>query len=289
VIISCNPDGTVHWAATVNNPGNCAQTRAWKTQLLQKVLGEGGFQRIRVRRDTATSQPRISTVTGDFCVNFNSAINKIRVEFSIDRSDQSCNPHLKSVPIDPCQHTGACSLSFSDLADGDPYQNAVTYLHDSGIVSGYEDGTFRPYNQVTRAQVAKIVVLAFGLPLVTPAQTQRFTDVAAEDVFRPYIETAYAHGLVSGYEDGTFRPNNNVTRGQLTKIVVEAAGLKLANPQSGSFSDVGEESPFYSYIETAYAHGLLAGYPDGTFRADEQANRGQVCKLTLLGAEPPQE
>jgi S-layer homology domain len=113
--------------------------------------------------------------------------------------------------------------------------------------------------------------------------------VPAGDQFASYIETAYRHGLVTGYEDGTFRPSNNVTRGQLAKIIVEAAGIKLANPATPSFSDVAADSTFYRYIETAYAHGLLSGYPDGTFRAGAQANRGQVCKVTMNAAFPPEE
>src|SRR5206468_517184 len=104
-------------------------------------------------------------------------------------------------------------LAFEDVPEDNPYFNAVNYLHGDGAVSGYADGTFRPYNSVTRAQAAKIVVLAFGFPLV--GDGQRFSDVPAGDPFSSYIETAYAHGLVSGYGDGTFRPMNNVTRGQL--------------------------------------------------------------------------
>jgi hypothetical protein len=173
----------------------------------------------------------------------------------------------------------------------DPYYTQVSYLSDSGVVSGYGDSTFRPYNSVTRAQVAKIVVLAFGYPLVAP-QGQRFSDVAVDDPFSLYIETAYANGLVSGYADGTFRPTNNVTRGQLARIIVGAAQVgdpapTPANPATRTFSDVGVDSPFYGYIETAYAHGFMSGYPDGTFRAGEQANRGQVCKVTMNAAFPP--
>jgi hypothetical protein len=169
-----------------------------------------------------------------------------------------------------------------------PYFAEVTFLNSARVVSGYADGTFRPYNNVTRAQVAKIVVLAFGLPLVAP-DGQRFSDVAASDEFASYIETAYANGLVSGYEDGTYRPANNVTRGQLAKIVVQAAKLKLDNPESATFSDVAVGSTFYRYIETAYSHGLLSGYPDGTFRSGLEASRGQVCKVTMNAAFPPQE
>jgi hypothetical protein len=133
-----------------------------------------------------------------------------------------------------------------------------------------------------------MLVLAFEYPLVAP-ESRRFSDVAVNDEFASYIETAYAHGLVSGYADGTYRPTNNVTRGQLAKMVVQAAGYKLDNPSTPTFSDVAAGSTFYQHIETAYAHGILSGYPDGTFRAGEQANRGQVCKVTMNAAFPPEE
>jgi hypothetical protein len=80
-----------------------------------------------------------------------------------------------------------------------------------------------------------------------------------------------------------------VTRGQLAKILVAAAGYKLANPEVATFSDVAVGSTFYRYIETAYAHGLMSGYPDGTFRVGVEATRGQVSKVTKNAAFPPEE
>jgi 5'-nucleotidase/2',3'-cyclic-nucleotide 2'-phosphodiesterase/3'-nucleotidase/5'-nucleotidase len=80
-----------------------------------------------------------------------------------------------------------------------------------------------------------------------------------------------------------------VTRGQVAKIIVQAAGIKLANPATPTFSDVAADSPFYRYVETAYANNLMSGYGDGTFRADEQAGRGQVCAVTMNAVFPPEE
>src|SRR5438552_17434078 len=133
-----------------------------------------------------------------------------------------------------------------------------------------------------------MVVLAFGFPLVS-GEKHRFSDVPAGDPFSRYIETAYAHGVVSGYADGTYRPASNVTRGQLARIVVGAAGLAPLNPSFPSFTDVEAGSAYYSYVETAHANGLLTGYPDGSFRAGELANRGQVCKALAPVVFPPQQ
>jgi len=158
-------------------------------------------------------------------------------------------------------------------------------LHDAGAISGYNDGTFRPYNLTTRGQFVKIVVLAFHMPLYE-GDEQHFTDVPLDHPFYIYIETANLHGVVSGYADGTFRPYNNVTRGQVAKVAVEAAGYDDLSTSTPTFTDVPTDHTFYGYIETAYAHGMLTGYADGTFRPNADATRGQLSKIADIATHP---
>jgi trimeric autotransporter adhesin len=172
----------------------------------------------------------------------------------------------------------ACVITFIDVLPTDYFYEAVRYLTCAGVVSGYSDNTFRPYNNTTRGQMTKIVVLAFGIDIYTPP-TPTFSDVPANHTFYQYIETAAYNGIVSGYADGTFRPGNDVTRGQLSKIVVEAAGWPLVNPVTPTFSDVPIGSPFYQYVETAYDHAIISGYSGGTFRPGNNATRGQIAKI----------
>jgi len=112
-------------------------------------------------------------------------------------------------------------MSFSDVNPSDYFYESVTYLACHGVISGYSDGTFRPYNNVTRGQTCKIVVLAENWTLDCPT-TPHFTDVPTSSPFYCYVETAFGHGIISGYSDGTFRPGNDVTRGQISKIVYQA-------------------------------------------------------------------
>jgi len=172
-------------------------------------------------------------------------------------------------------------------------------------INGYADGSFRPNNNTTRAQLTKIVVLGFQMPIVTPSQPH-FADVPADSPFYPYVETAVQRGLISGYPCGGpgepcdgqnrpyFRPNTNVTRAQIAKIVVSAAGWSLISPPSASFADVGVGTTFFSYIETAYQHQIIGGYPCGGpgepcdgqnrpyFRPGTNATRAQISKLVTL-------
>jgi hypothetical protein len=198
-----------------------------------------------------------------------------------------------------------CAVSFSDVAPTDYFYTPVLYLACHGVIGGYADGTYRPYNNTTRGQLAKIVVGAFGLPSTTPAAGGgTFSDVAPGSTFYTYVETAAAAGLVSGYPcggtnpqtgaaelcDGANRPyyrgGNNVTRGQLAKIVVVAAqgtrGWTLQNPATASFRDVPVGSTFYQYVETAVCHSVLGGYADGTFRPSDNATRGQIAKIVYF-------
>jgi hypothetical protein len=170
-----------------------------------------------------------------------------------------------------------CPMNFSDVHPSDYFYEAVRYFYCAGIISGYSDSTFRPYNNTTRAQLTKIVVLAEGWPF-NIENGPSFIDVPTNDPFYFYVETAYYHQIISGYADHTFRPGNPVTRAQLCKIIVLAQGWTLACPAQ-HFTDVPPSDPFFCYIETAFAHNIISGYADGTFKPGNSATRGQISKI----------
>jgi hypothetical protein len=172
-------------------------------------------------------------------------------------------------------------VSFSDVQQTDWFYEYVRCLYCRGAISGYSDGTFRPYNNTTRGQLCKIVVVGFDLPINT-AGGPHFTDVPTTNPFYDYIETAYNGGIISGYSDNTFRWGNNVTRGQLSKIVVIASGWTPIDPPTATFSDVSSGSAFYDYVETAYCHAVISGYADSTFRPGNTATRAQISKIVCL-------
>ena len=210
--------------------------------------------------------------------------------------------------ITPVATDTPCTIRFSDVTDPTTYYyQGVYYLACHGVISGYSDGTYRPFNNTTRGQMTKIVTLAFNIPLVTPPalDSRTFTDVLPDNVFYQLIETAAARNIVSGYTCGGvnsqtgvpepcdsnrrpyFRPSNFVTRGQLTKIVVIGAGFTLLNPPTPTFTDVVPSNVFYQSIETAVCHGIITGYDDHTFRPNNYAFRGQIAKIVYLAATNP--
>ena len=98
-----------------------------------------------------------------------------------------------------------------------------------------------------------------------------------------YIETAVAHGVLSGYADGSFLPGANVTRAQVAKMIANARSWSMDSASNNTFSDVSSDNWAYSYVEMAYAAQVMNGYADGTFRPGEFATRAQIAKIITLG------
>jgi hypothetical protein len=188
---------------------------------------------------------------------------------------------------------------FTDVPPSAPFYAPILGLHARAGLSGYADGTFRPGADVTRGQVAKIVVQAAGYQDAIPADRQTFRDVLPGSPFWLPIEQAAAHGILSGYADGTFRPGAAVTRGQLVKMVANAAGYSEP-PARDTFADVGPASLWYTYVERAAWREVVSGYdcgsrpeepcdpanPRGYFRPGAPVTRGQTAKIVAAAFFP---
>jgi uncharacterized delta-60 repeat protein len=180
----------------------------------------------------------------------------------------------------PPTPTGTPTLApgqkFYDVPPGSTFYEYINCLVDQGVISGYSDQTFRPQNDITRGQLSKVIANAAGYNEAVSGQ--RFSDVPPGSTFYEFIERMASRGIISGYGDGTFRPGNNATRGQISKIVSNAMGFNEA--VSGQrFSDVPPGSTYYEFIERIASRGIIGGYGDGTFRPNNNASRGQVSKI----------
>jgi hypothetical protein len=211
------------------------------------------------------------------------------------------SPTYPPIPTDT-----PCAVRFTDVHPADYFYQAVEYLACHYIISGYGDGTFRPYNYTTRAQFVKIIVAGDQLAARAPTGGYSFADVPPSDPFYYYIEQAAYYNLVNGYTCGGpnepcddqnrpyFRPYAEVTRAQVAKILARATNWPPITPPTATFADVPPGSPFYSVIETAVCNGLISGYTCGGpnepcdaqqrpyFRPLTNAIRGQIAKIIYL-------
>lgn len=162
-------------------------------------------------------------------------------------------------------------LPFKDMAryQWEEGKKAIQAMSRAKIINGFPDGTFRPSEQITRRQAAKIVAMAVKLP----AAPANFIDV---EPGLSYIGGLQQAGIVSGDENGRFRPDDSLTRAQLAKMIVLAYGLEMkAEPK---LSDV-PNTDLGQYVRIAASNGVMTGYEDGTFRPNLPVKRDQAAVM----------
>jgi hypothetical protein len=118
------------------------------------------------------------------------------------------------------------AASFEDV-EAYEFEDSVLKLADLGIINGYPDGTFKPDNLVTRAEFAKMIVCMLGLDAAAKSlegEAVPFADVDADHWAAGHINVAQMMGIVNGYEDGTFRPDGNITYAEALKMVLAGMG-----------------------------------------------------------------
>ena len=132
--------------------------------------------------------------------------------------------------------TGQAS-GFKDVSTGYTFYDEVLYLSSEEIISGFTDGTFRPNDTVTRAQVA--IMIGKALDLNGEPRNTNFTDINSTVTGSGYIASAVERGIISGFTDGSYRPYDPVTRGQMAIFLNRA--YTLTTGQTNAFKDVSSQ------------------------------------------------
>ncbi len=197
----------------------------------------------------------------------------------------------------------ACG-AFGDVPSANPFYHFIKCVACRGIMTGYDDNTFRPNNLVTRAQMARGIAREMGY--ADAVTTQTFADVAPGNPFYEDIERLAVRGIALGYPCGSsgepcdpdnhpyFRPLANTTRGELAKYVTLAAGYN-ESVTGQTFEDLPPAHPFYTAAERAVLHHIMSGYACGGgaetyepcvgpgarpyFRPNAAITRGQFAKV----------
>jgi RNase P/RNase MRP subunit p29 len=127
---------------------------------------------------------------------------------------QAATVLVRLLGIDTSKYQGVSS--FSDVATSNWAAKYIAAAKDAGIVNGYGDGTFNPNGNVSRQEFAKMIAVALKLTASKDAKNP-FSDVSGWAT--EYVTAVYENGLVNGYEDGTFRPANSITRAEIATIL----------------------------------------------------------------------
>lgn len=141
------------------------------------------------------------------------------------------------------------------------------------------------FNQYMQATMAATVALT-GAAVIAPSETNanaNFSDVAPTDYFYNDVMTLAERGIVKGFPDGSFRPNDSVTRGQAAKMIAGVLGLDTENVANPGFKDVSTTDEYYGAIAALANAGVIQGYPDDTFKPAQPIQRNQMAKI-IAGA-----
>lgn len=158
-------------------------------------------------------------------------------------------------------------------------KNAVETVKAISYIKGYPDGTFRPQANVTRAEAAQMfaTLLNGGANFGTSSAT-RFSD-ASDDWFSKAVNYVVAKGLISGYPDGTFKPNESITRAEFAQMI--SGYVKNEKKSTTDFQDV-KDHWAKDAIDKLYGNKNVSGYPDGSFKPNAKITRAEA--VTILNS-----
>lgn len=165
---------------------------------------------------------------------------------------------------------------FSDLDSSNKYYEAVTFLIDKGVISGYPDGTFRPNDKVNRVEALKFILESIQADLVSGQPP--FSDVEAAQWYNDYLYTGYEKSIVNGNPDGTFRPENPVNKAEFLKILFLGMSVDI-NPivNEASYEDVAVDAWFAPYFAYAKELGIVDAQAS-QIEPSKDMSRGEVAE-----------
>ncbi|SHF09234.1 S-layer homology domain-containing protein, partial [Anaerotignum propionicum] len=166
-------------------------------------------------------------------------------------------------------------------------ERTITQWQDKGLIGGYQDGTFKPDKPATRAEFARIMNQALGL---NHKGNVSFSDVSSRDWFYNDVAIAMGEQYTAGYPDGTFKPNEIITRAQAAVFIAKALGAS-----GGSLASFKDASSIPAWAQGAVGgiveKGYMSGYPDGTFRPNAVLTRAEAVSTLnrIMGVKPVEE
>lgn len=153
-------------------------------------------------------------------------------------------------------------------------ESVITQWQSKGLIQGYEDGTFKPGNTITRAEFVTLMNNAKGF---WSEGSINFSDVKNGSWFYSAVARAVAAGYVKGYSDGSFKPNNTITRAEAAVMIANTAKLSANEAGAYRFTDIGSIPAWArGSVGAVVAAGYMTGYPDGSFDANASISRAEA-------------
>ncbi|MBA4336241.1 hypothetical protein C0416_00520 [bacterium] len=127
--------------------------------------------------------------------------------------------------------------------------------------------------------IGALCVLILSSTVSQSVLASTFSDVPYSHPYSTSISFLESYGVIKGYEDGTYRPDSLINRAEFLKIALEATKVELDNATSTGFTDVDESAWYAPYLRKAKSEGWIQGYPDGTFKPNQEINKVEALKM----------
>lgn len=189
-----------------------------------------------------------------------------------------------AVVVPPPQKVAAATSPFVDINQYSSHYDNILKLYAQGAISGFADKTFRPNQNVTRGQAAKMLATVLKLDLKN-VEDPYFRDVPKSNEYYKYVAALQNAGIMSGYANGSFMPNEVITRGQLAKILVLGFKFEVASNFNHSFQDINSQSSNAYYIQTLVDLKITEGTTPVTFSPFNAVTRGQIASFIVRSQE----
>ncbi|WP_339280577.1 S-layer homology domain-containing protein [Lysinibacillus sp. FSL P2-0066] len=184
----------------------------------------------------------------------------------------------------PPPKAAAASSPFTDINQYTDHYNDILKLYSQGVIKGFADNTFRPDVNVTRGQAAKMLATVLKLDTKN-IQDPYFKDVPKGSEYYKYVAALQNAGIMSGYSNGTFMPNEVITRGELAKMVVVGFHLEVSQNYNNIFKDVNSQTSNALYIQTVIDLNITEGTTPVTFSPFAPVTRGQFASFVVGSQE----
>ena len=185
------------------------------------------------------------------------------------------------------------TISFSDVEEGKWYYEWVMKAAEAGYIVGYEDGTFQPNKNVTRAEFAQMIYAACGSPELPEGVTSKFTDVTEGKWYYEPVTLLAAAGVIAGRTETTFDPNATITRQEMVAILYRlyklGYGEDAATPDLTVLEKFSDSANISAYAKEAFAWaieaGVISGMGNGTLAPKGYTTRAQAAVVIVKCGE----
>jgi len=173
---------------------------------------------------------------------------------------------------------------FEDLSQNQWFSSHVSYLYFKKQINGYDDGTFKPSKEITRAEAVALLGRAKGLNGEERITT--FSDVGSKNFASGYIQSAMEEGILSGFPDGTFKPSQPVTRAEMAILIQNAYQFTSDSNLFLNFTDMNTGMASYEAIQALVQKGIAKGVTPTQFQPQSHMTRS-TYSVFLARAQNP--